>query len=646
LGGATRIQRQAVTAAVEERAPAHAELASGRLIAAAAFALPPFALLVVALGFALRGGGVAPEQWQPAAVGLIASLLVLAAVGAIPSIPRAAWPMLLCFAALLAWSGASLLWSESREATAENVVRLLMLAGAAIVGAAYAARPRAALSLAAGLAVFGALAAVLIEVKLLRGSTSAFVGSRLSWPINYANADAALVWLPLPALLTFAAAQPLRPLARGFFGFFAALGLAAGLAAESRGAAVALAGALIAAIAIARDRGRFTLTLLAVVLPVAVVAGRMIGGDPSGSASTAQARGVAALSAAFVAGALVCGLAMLDRRDRPPFGRREGRVASVLVTLVLALGVALFVAKAGRPDTWLSARWNEFSNVQPTLTVDVSHFGTGFSNRHDYWRVAWKTFKSHPVAGVGSGAFAVPWFRFRSLDENVTDAHSWPAGALAETGIVGFVLLAAVLILPLAAVVNASRGEGARPIAAVALGGGGVYFVLHASLDWLFRVPAIAALGFVVLGALAGGGGRGPITLVGSVQRTALVLSALLAAVAVVPVYLSTREMNKGEDEAAVSTKQALRELDRAARLNPFAVTPLVVRAAVLQAEGRRAAAIDAAQEAVARNPKDWTTWAALARGETAADDRLAASDALRRVRVLNPRAAGLTRAR
>jgi len=59
--------------------------------------------------------------------------------------------------------------------------------------------------------------------------------------------------------------------------------------------------------------------------------------------------------------------------------------------------------EAGRPDTWISARWNEFSNVHPTLTADVSHFGTGFSNRHDYWRVAWTTFKSHPVAGVGSG---------------------------------------------------------------------------------------------------------------------------------------------------------------------------------------------------------------------------------------------------
>lgn len=639
MGGETGVQQQAVTAGIEEAAPARVEPASGRLIAAAAFVLPPLALLVVALGLALRGGGVAPEQWQPAAVGLIASLLVLSAVGAIPSIPRAAWPMLVCFATLLAWSAASLLWSQSQEATAENVVRLLMLAGVTVVGAAYAARPRGALALAGGLALFGVIAAALIEVKLLRGNTSAFGGPRLSWPINYANADASLVWLPLPALLTFAAAQPLRPLARGLFGFFTALALAVGLAAESRGAAIALTGAFIAAVVIARDRGRLSLTLLAVVLPVAAVAGQLVGGDPSTSASTAQARGVAGLSAAFIAGALACGLAMLDRRDRPPFGGREGWIASLLVTLVLALGIGLFVAKAGRPDTWLSARWNEFSNVHPTLNADVSHFGTGFSNRHDYWRVAWKAFESHPVGGIGSGAFAVPWFRSRSLDENVNDAHSWPAGALAETGIVGLALLAAVLLVPLAAVRNARRGEGVWPIAAVALGGCGVFFVLHASLDWLFRIPAIAIPGFLVLGALAAGGGRGPLALVGSVQRTALTMSALLAAVAVVPVYLSTREMDEAQDQAVASTEHAVQKLNEAARLNPFASAPLVVRGAVLQAAGRPVAAIAAAKEAVARNPEDWTTWAALARAEQAGHDRVAAGNALRRVRVLNPRA-------
>jgi hypothetical protein len=549
--------------------------------------------------------------------------------------------MLVCFGALLAWSAASLLWSESREATAENVVRLLMLAGAAVVGAAYAARPRAALTLAAGLALFGAIVAVLIEVKLLRGSTSAFVGPRLSWPISYANADAALVWLPVPALLTFAAAQPLRPLARGLLGFFAALALAVGLAAESRGAAVALAGALIASVLIARDHGRFSLTLLAVVLPVAAAADQVLGGDPSTSASAAQARGFAALGAAFVAGALVCVLAMLDRRDRPPFGGREGWVASALVILVLAVGIAFFVGKAGRPDTWLSARWDEFSNVHPTLTADVSHFGTGFSNRHDYWRVAWKTFESHPVAGIGSGAFAVPWFRYRSLDESVTDAHSWQAGALAETGIIGLALLAAVLLAPLAAVRNARRGEGVWPIAAVALGGCGVFFVLHASVDWLFRIPAIAVPGFVALGALAGATKVAPLALAGRFERIVLGVAALTAAAVVIPANLSTRETIRAEDLSATSTSAALSKLETAARLNPFAGEPLILRATILALDGHGRAAVRAAEEATTREPNNSTMWIALARIRRAAGDIEGARGALRQATRLNPRTPG-----
>ena len=108
-----------------------------------------------------------------------------------------------------------MIWTASREATFEHVLRVAMLAGAAGVGLVYGARPRAALSLAAGLAIFGAVAAGVVEAKLLAGDADAFAGSRLSWPINYAPADAALVWLPLPALVAFAAAHPLRPVVRG-----------------------------------------------------------------------------------------------------------------------------------------------------------------------------------------------------------------------------------------------------------------------------------------------------------------------------------------------------------------------------------------------------------------------------------------------
>src|SRR5215207_7549070 len=494
--------------AVGQTAAQRAVPVSGRLVAAAAFALPPLMLLAVGLGFALRGGGVAPEQWQPAAIGLAASVFVLAVVGAVPRVHRSALPFLVALAALVLWSAASMIWTASREATFEHVLRVAMLAGAAGVGLVYAARPRAALSLAAGLAIFGAVAAGVVEVKLLAGDADVFAGSRLSWPINYAPAEAALVWLPLPALVAFAAAHPLRPLVRGVFAFAATLALTVGLTAQSRGAAIAVAGALLATVLIAKDRGRLSLTLLAVVVPVAVIAPQLVG-DQAPSADLVRERGQAALLAAIAAGAIVCALSMADRRGRFPFGGRERWVALTLWSAVIVVAASADAATSGRPDAWVSSRWEEFTDVHATATAsppDAAHFGTGASNRYDYWRVAWHTFEDNPIEGVGAGAFSVPWFKSRSIDENVTDAHSWQAAALAETGLVGLLVMGFVLVYPLFRIREARAGSGAWPIAAVALGGAGVYFVLHASVDWLFRIPAIAIPGFVVLGALASGG--------------------------------------------------------------------------------------------------------------------------------------------
>jgi hypothetical protein len=632
--------------AVEHPAGARAAYAGGHLVAAAAFALPPVMLLVVGLGLAFRGGGVAPHQWQPVAVGLAASLFVLSAVGAVPRVPRAALAALLSLAALLTWSGASLLWTASREETFEQVVRLVLLAAAAVVGVAYVARPRAALALATALASFGAVAAGAIEVELLTGATHAFVGSRLSWPIDYANADAALVWLPVAPLLAFAAAQPLRPLLRGAFGFFAALALTTGLTTESRGAAVALAGALAASAAIARDRGRFALTLIAVLLPVAVVASRLTGGDASASASLVRDRGYAALGGSLAAGAVVCALAMLDRRDRFPLGGRETRVALVVWTAAIVLALGAFVAVNGSPLSWASKRWSEFTHVEAATArpapTDTSHFGTGVSNRYDYWRVSWRAFRDHPLGGVGAGAFSVPWFRSRSIDENVTDAHSWEASALAETGIVGLALTAAALLLPLAGIRRARTGPGAWPIAAVALGGAGVYFVLHASFDWLFRIPAIAIPGFVVLGALATGGSESELILTGSRQRTALAAAALVAVVLATPAYLSTAAVARAETAAATESHDALNRLDTAAQLNPFATEPLILRSTILQLDGKSVAALDAAAKATKRDPRDWTAWVMLAQARRGAGDRAGARVALARAARLNPRATQL----
>jgi predicted Zn-dependent protease len=191
----------------------------------------------------------------------------------------------------------------------------------------------------------------------------------------------------------------------------------------------------------------------------------------------------------------------------------------------------------------------------------------------------------------------------------------------------------------LAGIRRARTSFGAWPIVAVALGGPGMHFVLHASFDWLFRIPAIAIPGFVVLGALATGGSASELILTGSRQRATLAVAALVAAALATPAYLSTAAVARAETEAATGSHDALTRLDTAAWLNPFAVEPLIVRSTILQLDGRRTAALDAAAKATRREPRDWTAWVMLAEARRGAGDRAGFHAALGRAARLNPRA-------
>jgi O-Antigen ligase len=607
-----------------------------RTLADAVLAIPPLALLAVAALLALRGGGVVPEQWAPAAEGMALALAALAAVGAIVRVPRSAWPALGAMSAFVGWSALSLAWSQIPDATVDDVARMALLAVAMFVGASYASRLPAAIALAAGVAVAGAALAILVEAKVLISQSGVFTGPRLAWPIDYANGTAALVWLPLPALLAAAATRRIGPVGRALAGGAAALAGGVGLMTLSRGSAIALAGTLVVCVLLAPQRARFALTLAAVLLPVALAASRLTAGQPSDVAADATSRGRAAAIAAVVAAVLVGVLAFVEdlRPLRAP--KVLGAAAIAVWAAIAVVAVAAFAVRYGRPDTWLETRWHEFRNVHAVQPGTAARFGTAASNRYDYWRVAARTTEAHPLAGVGAGAFAAPWYRRRALDENITDAHSWEAGALAETGVVGFLLLAAALVLPFVPLARARRRLGT--FATLTLGGSVAYLVLHASVDWLFRISAVAVPGFLLLGACAAAGATEGVELAPGRQRIGLAVAGLAVAVFAVPVYFATTLTARAETQAGTSSARALDTLSLAADLNPWAVEPLIVRSAILLDDGRTADAVRAAREATSRGPNDWKAWLALRDAERAARNPAAARAASARARRLNPR--------
>jgi hypothetical protein len=602
------------------------------------FGLPPVALLGAALVLGFRGGGIVSEQWAPVAVGTAVALGALGAVGSIPRIPRSAWAALAALAGFFAWSALSLAWTPAPEGTLETIARLALLVLATVVGASFAARRGVAHWVAGALAVGGALLVVVIEAKVLARSTGMFSTTRLIWPIDYANGNGALVWLALPALLAGAAAERIRPIGRALVAAVAGLALAEGVMTQSRGGSIALVVTLVFCVAIATDRARFALTLAGVALPVAALFGRLTEGRPGEVSSDAVARGEAAVLSAATAGVIVLFLAAIERAWPETF-RRLGRGAAIAVwASVLVVGATAFVVHSGRPDDWLSTRWHEFRNPEVTPT-ESTRFGNATSNRYDYWRVAARAFEAHPFDGVAAGAFSVPWFRNREVKEPVTDAHSWEAGALAETGVLGFLLIAAGLLLPFVQLARARKEVGG--FASVALGGCAAYFVLHSSVDWLFLIPAVAIPAFVALGVCAAAGGLPELRLAPGWQRASLAVGALVAMVAAVPVYLSTSLTTRAESQAATSTSRALDTLSLAARANPWAVQPKIVRSAILLDAGRPAEAIRAAHQATRRAPQMWLTWQALADAERAAGHRAAAAQAIARARALNPKGRG-----
>jgi hypothetical protein len=274
------------------------------------------------------------------------------------------------------------------------------------------------------------------------------------------------------------------------------------------------------------------------------------------------------------------------------------------------LAIVGFLLVAGRPDTWLQARYDEFTTIRPPSAAPVvasgTHYDTASSDRYDYWRVSVRAFADHPLLGVGAGAFAAPWFRLRRAVEDVNDPHSWLASGLGETGLVGLILLGGGLLLPLARARGARRLAAEEHVAVVSLTGAAVYFVAHAATDWTLRIPAAAIAGALVLGALSAVGDA-PLRLPDRRVRVGGFAVWLLVAVLTALPYLSTRELVLAERDA--NDHAALDKLRLSADLNPFSIEPLVVATQVWLDAGNPKKAVEVAQEAVDRSPDSWVAW-------------------------------------
>jgi len=535
----------------------------------AARVLQTVVLAAVSWGLAwLATGSTAAPDWLPYAF-LTALVLAAALIGGTALRPRRReLAGVGALVALAGWEALSIVWSAVPDLARDEALLTVFYAIALLVPLVALRSATERLLALAAIAAAAAVLAVGAGIVLRFGSDQAdhFYSGRLSFPISYPNAQAAVFLIGFwPALVL--AAQRGRGLLVRALAVAAATAIASGwLTAQSKGGIAALAASAAVVFALSPLRLRLLPpTLIAAGLTAAAYSPLTA---PFRSESVPDVKRAGSAILLLAALGAVAGLlyALVDRRLEldPRAVRKAGVGVFVMFVAAVAAGVALFFTSV-YPQGWFGDQWQAFKRYQSTTAS--SHLLQLGSYRYDIWRVAMHEFEHHPLAGIGSRGFGAAYLQERRSPDTPARAHSVELDALSELGVVGFALLASALVVPLVTLARRLRGRDAAATAAFA---GAVYWLVHASVDWIWTVPACGLPFWLLVGVGCSGGERRQLG-----SRAALPAAAVavvIAVIAFVPPWLSARLTDH-------------RNFHWAERLDPFSVDPYVSQGSVAALE-------------------------------------------------------------
>lgn len=423
-----------------------------------AWLLPFFAIVYLGLN---NGGYDVIERSE---VGMIVwwILLVGTVVGvlSLSSATRVGYAMLLVLFAFAAWTALSLIWTESSERTLVEVARVLTYSGFFALALTIQGDGRwrhmlagvtAAVVFICAIAVFSRLEPTWFPAQTTgRFFSGIGLESRLAYPLNYSSGLGAVAALGLTLLLgatalsrtlvmqaTAAAAMPLCALTLWLSGS----GLAVPIAVIT----------MLAFLTLAPDR----LPKLASILTAAAGSAILFAADVQRAAfdngftgQTAQKQGREMLALILVVcvgvGLVQAGLSLAVRHGRrPPWllvSREKARLGVAGLLVVLFIGIAVAAASGGVSNAW--SHFKGSSSLNPSQEGRASSIlDYSSSGRYAFWRSAVRANEAHPWVGTGAGTFQFWWTRDRTTGPFVRDAHSLYFQALAELGIVGFLLI-------------------------------------------------------------------------------------------------------------------------------------------------------------------------------------------------------------
>ncbi len=608
-------------------------------------------VMAVVLYWSARDGATSPLVWVPGSL-LIVGLIVVVALAAPGGIPggRAGAVALASFAAFVCWCFLSILWAGVEADAWSGAAKTL---GYFAIYAVFAIRPWSERAAATALGAYSlGITAIgvwsVFSIDNLADPTKSFISGRLAEPISYPNANCALyVGAAVPALV-FASRRKMPMGLRAVF--LACAGALAQLAllCQSRASLFAIPLVVVAMLLLIPGRLR---TLLALAL---VGAGIWYSGPSLLAVYSAVADGdrisatVVDAQHAMLATALALALAgmawaALDRRlELPPRAVRIAGSASVVAIAAICLGAGgLFVHHYGNPVTQTQVWWDRFKANDYVSEADTPHLVSGFggAGRYEIWRVGLRLFEQHPVAGVGVDNFGVQWLEERPNQQDLRYPHSLQIRLLQQTGLVGFLLMALVLGAAFLAGWRAARRQTvAGPCAAGAALLVVVYWAAHGSVDWLWEIPGLSGAAFAALGLAVA---RSPVEPAWKGTRVVPVGAALCACVAVialVPLWLSAREIDIALHVSRERPGAAYEHLDRARFFNPLSDQPDVLGAVIAAQRGdvdRQRAFLERALET---NRFNWYPYLELGLIEAWAGDRAAGLAWIGKARTLNPR--------
>ncbi len=362
-----------------------------------------------------------------------------------------------------------------------------------------------------------------------------FIENRLSYPVSYPNNAAALYLIGFWPLMWLASGPEERAPVRGV-----ALGLATGLLGmaimtQSRGAVWSLGITVLLMFIVSPARIR---TLLYLLVPALLMVyefpnlNRYWLNGPQAVGGSLGGRTI--LMAAIVAAFIGMILALLERWVKVTL-----RMKAIFGTLILlvALGGAVYgsivvTESVGGPVAWISQTWRQFTGQEapPSESTSDTRFSIiSSSGRVGIWKVAWAEFEGAPILGVGADNFIFEYDRLRTTETyKPQQSHSLELQVLGETGIVGGIFAFGGMLLALGGILwprcvagwrgarntwlkrrktddSASECEaqsprcgaswGDRSIAygwEMALFVGVTYWLIHASVDWLWQMAGVA----------------------------------------------------------------------------------------------------------------------------------------------------------